>query len=120
MIRHVKTVGQREIADLPALAAAPRPFPGLAPRPVRLKDPLFPNGPGATDLYRCSPGTAGTAVSDCRCDRPGQDLREQTLNQILTEMDGFTGNEGVVVPVATNRPEILDSALLRPGASTGG
>ena len=43
------------------------------------------------------------------------DEREQTLNQILTEMDGFTGTEGVVVLAATNRPEILDSALLRPG-----
>jgi cell division protease FtsH len=45
----------------------------------------------------------------------GHDEREQTLNQILTEMDGFTGNEGVVVLAATNRPEVLDAALLRPG-----
>jgi cell division protease FtsH len=45
----------------------------------------------------------------------GNDEREQTLNQILTEMDGFTGAEGVVVLAATNRPEILDPALLRPG-----
>jgi cell division protease FtsH len=45
----------------------------------------------------------------------GVDEREQTLNQILTEMDGFEGNEGVVVLAATNRPEILDPALLRPG-----
>ena len=43
------------------------------------------------------------------------DEREQTLNQILTEMDGFTGNEGVIVLAATNRSEILDSALLRAG-----
>ena len=43
------------------------------------------------------------------------DEREQTLNQILTEMDGFTGNEGVIVLAATNRPEVLDSALLRAG-----
>jgi cell division protease FtsH len=45
----------------------------------------------------------------------GNDEREQTLNQILTEMDGFTGTEGVIVLGATNRPEILDRALLRPG-----
>jgi cell division protease FtsH len=45
----------------------------------------------------------------------GNDEREQTLNQILTEMDGFTGTEGVIVLGATNRPEILDQALLRPG-----
>jgi cell division protease FtsH len=43
------------------------------------------------------------------------DEREQTLNQILTEMDGFSGTEGVIVVAATNRPEILDPALLRPG-----
>jgi len=45
----------------------------------------------------------------------GHDEREQTLNQILTEMDGFTGTENVIVLGATNRPEILDQALLRPG-----
>jgi cell division protease FtsH len=45
----------------------------------------------------------------------GHDEREQTLNQILTEMDGFSGQEGVVVLAATNRPDVLDAALLRPG-----
>jgi len=45
----------------------------------------------------------------------GNDEREQTLNQILTEMDGFEGNTGVIVVAATNRSDILDSALLRPG-----
>ncbi|MDQ4129683.1 MAG: AAA family ATPase, partial [Actinomycetota bacterium] len=45
----------------------------------------------------------------------GHDEREQTLNQILTEMDGFDGTEGVIVLGATNRPEVLDPALLRPG-----
>lgn len=45
----------------------------------------------------------------------GNDEREQTLNQLLTEMDGFDGGKGVVILAATNRPEILDKALLRPG-----
>ena len=46
---------------------------------------------------------------------PGNDEREQTINQLLTEMDGFDGNTGVIVLAATNIPEVLDKALLRPG-----
>lgn len=45
----------------------------------------------------------------------GNDEREQTINQLLTEMDGFEGNSGVIVLAATNIPEVLDKALLRPG-----
>ena len=45
----------------------------------------------------------------------GNDEREQTLNQLLVEMDGFESNKGVIIMAATNRPEILDPALLRPG-----
>ncbi|WP_428994180.1 ATP-dependent zinc metalloprotease FtsH [Buchnera aphidicola] len=45
----------------------------------------------------------------------GNDEREQTLNQMLVEMDGFEGNEGIILIAATNRPDVLDSALLRPG-----
>src|SRR5439155_12424285 len=45
----------------------------------------------------------------------GHDEREQTLNQLLVEMDGFETNRGVIIMAATNRPETLDAALLRPG-----
>ncbi len=45
----------------------------------------------------------------------GHDEREQTLNQMLVEMDGFEANEGVIIIAATNRPDVLDPAILRPG-----
>src|SRR5213080_2206933 len=50
----------------------------------------------------------------------GHDEREQTLNQLLVEMDGFESNEGVILPATTNRPDILDPALLRPGSRMSG
>ncbi len=57
------------------------------------------------------------AVTPARCRRGRQatTTREQTLNQLLTEMDGFEGNSGIIIIAATNRADVLDSALLRPG-----
>ncbi len=55
------------------------------------------------------------AIGQKRNSRGGNDEREQTLNQLLTEMDGFEGNTGVIILAATNRPETLDAALTRPG-----
>ena len=67
---------------------------------------------------RSSSSTSSTPIGRARGGGEsigGHDEREQTLNQILTEMDGFTGREGVIVLAATNRPDVLDPALLRPG-----
>jgi cell division protease FtsH len=56
------------------------------------------------------------AIGKSRDNRFGSnDEREQTLNQLLAEMDGFDGQQGIIVLAATNRPEVLDKALLRPG-----
>ena len=55
------------------------------------------------------------SILGCLCFGGGHDEREQTLNQILAEMDGFSGHETVIVLGATNRPDVLDPALLSPG-----
>ena len=79
-------------------------------RPVRRRPRPPPRRSSSSTSSTRSGGPAAASAS-----LGGNDEREQTLNQILTEMDGFTGTEGVIVLAATNRPEILDPALLRPG-----
>ena len=61
------------------------------------------------DMFKKAKQTAGTGMGG------GHDEREQTLNQLLVEMDGFSGNEGIIILAATNRADVLDPALLRPG-----
>ena len=67
------------------------------------------------DLFKQAGEKAPCIVFIDEIDTIGNDEREQTLNQLLTEMDGFDGRKGVVILAATNRPETLDKALLRPG-----
>ena len=80
------------------------------PRPVRAGQAGRPGRSSSSTSWTPSAGPAAARTSG-----GGNDEREQTLNQILTEMDGFTGSEGVVVLAATNRPEILDSGAAAPG-----
>ena len=80
------------------------------PRAVRRQPARSPRP--SSSSTRSTPSAARAAA---RASIGGHDEREQTLNQILTEMDGFSGHEGVVVLAATNRPDVLDPALLRPG-----
>ena len=79
--------------------------------------PIF-SIPGS-DFVEVFVGVGASRVRDlfeqARKNSPGHDEREQTLNQLLVEMDGFGANEGVIMIAATNRPDVLDPALLRPG-----
>ena len=74
-----------------------------------------PPGTGKTLLAKAVAGEAEVPKKRDTGMGGGNDEREQTLNQLLTEMDGFEGSKGVVILAATNRPETLDPALLRPG-----
>ena len=68
------------------------------------------------NALQCKRATSAVGLrSDAAGIGGGNDEREQTLNQLLTEMDGFEGNTGIIVIAATNRADILDPALLRPG-----
>jgi cell division protease FtsH len=125
---------KREVAELLEYFAHPERYQRLGaevPHGVLL---LGPPGTGKTLLARALAGEAGVPFYSISASEfievfvgvgasrvrgtglgGGHDEREQTLNQILAEMDGFSGHEAVIVLAATNRPDVLDPALLRPG-----
>ena len=121
-------------------SALPAPAKPCWPRPLRARRTFRSSPSPARSLWKCSSASARPSVRDLfkqahekapcivfideidaigkkrdGAGMGGNDEREQTLNQLLTEMDGFDGNKGVVILAATNRPESLDPALLRPG-----
>ena len=82
---------------------------------ARVRD-LFKQAQEEAPLYCCLSDEIDTIGKSRTAGISGSnDEREQTLNQLLTEMDGFDADKGVVILAATNRPETLDKALLRPG-----
>ena len=87
-------------------------FVGMGASKVR---DLFTSGQGESALHRVHRRDRRHRQKARRAGIGGNDEREQTLNQLLTEMDGFEGNNGVIILAATNRPESLDPALTRPG-----
>ena len=82
---------------------------------ARVRDMFCPGGASMRQALSSSMSSTPSAKRAASSMLRSHDEREQTLNQLLAEMDGFDSNKGVIMMAATNRPEILDPALLRPG-----